>query len=103
MRWSDNSLLCTLTVDHEGLPTGNEVYDGCGKSIWQEWSSTPVCSPANGNVTSCLGVYLHLVNSAPAEKTTLVEYPPASTFMQVNLAKPGFLVEIDVIGVVSRK
>jgi 2-iminobutanoate/2-iminopropanoate deaminase len=33
----------------------------------------------------------------------LVENPPASTFMQVNLAKPGFLVEIDVIGVISRR
>lgn len=33
----------------------------------------------------------------------LVENPPASTFMQVNLAKLGFLVEIDVIGVVSRE
>lgn len=33
----------------------------------------------------------------------LVEYPPASTFMQVNLAKPEFLVEIDAIGVVSRQ
>jgi len=32
----------------------------------------------------------------------LVEDPPASTFMQVNLAKPGFLVEIDVVGVISR-
>ena len=34
----------------------------------------------------------------------LVEYPPASTFLQVaSLAKPEFLVEIDVIGVVSRE
>ena len=32
----------------------------------------------------------------------LVEEPPASTFMVVGLAKPEFLVEIDVIGVVSR-
>lgn len=32
----------------------------------------------------------------------LVEEPPASTFLQVNLAKPEFLVEIDVIGVISR-
>ncbi len=33
----------------------------------------------------------------------LVEYPPASTFLQVaSLAKPEFLVEVDVIGVVSR-
>ena len=34
----------------------------------------------------------------------LVDNPPASTFMQVaSLAKPQFLVEIDVIGVISRK
>ena len=33
----------------------------------------------------------------------LVEYPPASTFMQVGLARPKFLFEIDVIGVISRE
>jgi 2-iminobutanoate/2-iminopropanoate deaminase len=33
----------------------------------------------------------------------LVEEPPASTFMEVGLAKPEFLVEIDVVGVVSRE
>lgn len=32
----------------------------------------------------------------------LVEEPPASTFMVVGLAKPEFLVEIDVVGVVER-
>ena len=34
----------------------------------------------------------------------LVDNPPASTFMQVaSLAKPEFLVEIDVVGVISRE
>jgi 2-iminobutanoate/2-iminopropanoate deaminase len=33
----------------------------------------------------------------------LVDDPPASTFMEVNLAWPGFLIEIDVVGVVSRE
>ncbi len=32
----------------------------------------------------------------------LVDDPPASTFMVVDLAKPDFLVEIDVVGVISR-
>jgi 2-iminobutanoate/2-iminopropanoate deaminase len=32
----------------------------------------------------------------------LVKDPPASTFMEVGLAQPRFLVEIDVVGVVSR-
>jgi 2-iminobutanoate/2-iminopropanoate deaminase len=33
----------------------------------------------------------------------LVENPPASTFMEVGLALPGFLFEMDVVGVVSRE
>jgi 2-iminobutanoate/2-iminopropanoate deaminase len=34
----------------------------------------------------------------------LVDFPPASTFLQVaSLAKPEFLVEIDVTGVISRE
>ena len=32
----------------------------------------------------------------------LVEDPPASTFLECNLAHPGLQVEIDVVGVVSR-
>lgn len=32
----------------------------------------------------------------------LVEDPPASTVMVVELAKPEFLIEIDVVGVISR-
>ena len=33
----------------------------------------------------------------------LVEDPPASTFMVVGLGKPEYLIEIDVVGVVSRQ
>jgi 2-iminobutanoate/2-iminopropanoate deaminase len=32
----------------------------------------------------------------------LVDDPPASTFMEVGLAKPEFLIEIDVVGVITR-
>jgi enamine deaminase RidA (YjgF/YER057c/UK114 family) len=33
-----------------------------------------------------------------------VENPPASTFLQVvSLAKPEFLIEIEVVGVISRE
>lgn len=44
------------------------------------------------------------VNLNQKHAPLLVEQPPASTFMQVaSLAKPEFLVEIDVIAVVSRE
>jgi hypothetical protein len=84
LRWSNNSLLCTLQVDHEGLPTGNEVFDSCGKAVWEEWSTTPICNPQNGDVTTCTGVYLYLVNNAPAEKMTLVDYPPPVVWLSIS-------------------
>jgi 2-iminobutanoate/2-iminopropanoate deaminase len=65
------------------------------------------------NVIKTLMLLKHLEDYPRMRKTELeyyqkyapflVENPPASTFMQVNLAQPGFLVEIDVIGVVSRE
>ena len=33
----------------------------------------------------------------------LVENPPASTIMGVNLGKPEYLIEIEVVGVISRE
>lgn len=64
------------------------------------------------NIVKTLMLLKHLEDYPRMRKTELeyyqkhapllVENPPASTFMQVNLAKPEFLVEIDVIGVISR-
>jgi len=64
------------------------------------------------NVIKTLMLLKHLEDYPRMRKTELeyyqkhapmlVEDPPASTFMVVDLAKPGFLVEIDVVGVVSR-
>ena len=64
------------------------------------------------NVIKTLMMLKHLEDYPKMRKTELeyyqkyapmlVEDPPASTFMQVGLAKPEFLVEIDVVGVVSR-
>jgi 2-iminobutanoate/2-iminopropanoate deaminase len=64
------------------------------------------------NVIKTLMLLKHLEDYPRMRKTELeyyqkhapmlVEDPPASTFMVVELAKPGFLVEIDVVGVVSR-
>ena len=65
------------------------------------------------NVVEALLLVTNLENYPRMRKTELeyfqkyapflAENPPASTFVQIpSLAKPGFLVEIDVIGVISR-
>jgi 2-iminobutanoate/2-iminopropanoate deaminase len=66
------------------------------------------------NVVRTLMLLKHLEDYPRMRKTELeyyqkhapflVDNPPASTFMQVvSLGKPEFLVEIDVIGVISRE
>jgi hypothetical protein len=78
--WSGNLPACTVTVDHEGLPTPAEIFDDCGKTIYTQWSTTPACSLADekGNdPRQCSGFYLHLVNSTPSEKTVEVDLPLA--------------------------
>ena len=41
VRWSDNSIACQFTLDHEGAPTENEIQKICGDHILNEWLSTP--------------------------------------------------------------
>ena len=43
IRWSDNFPLCQVFADHEGLPTGNEIYTDCGEDIYNIWAGTPPC------------------------------------------------------------
>ena len=84
--WSGNLPVCTVTVDHEGLPTHAEIYDDCGKAIYTQWSTTPACtlSDEKGNdPRQCPGFYLHLVNNAPSEKTVEVELPLAEAKISV--------------------
>jgi len=85
--WSGNLPVCTLHIDHEGLPTHDEIYDQCGKSIYTQWSSTPACSSAGEKGTEprqCPGQYLHLAGYQPSEKTVQVDLPLSEA--RINLA-----------------
>ncbi len=95
VRWSDNQLLCTVRTDHETWPTGSEIYASCGKTVYAEWVNTTGCSlPAGGDLSSCPGVYLHLVNVDNAEKNILVDLPDAQVWLSLgkcNSANTGSL------------
>ena len=43
MTWLDNQVLCQIFVDHEGLPTQEEVLRDCGEEIGNRWPNTPPC------------------------------------------------------------
>jgi hypothetical protein len=69
--WEDNSVACELYIDHEGLPTYNEIYKACGEELYQSWAFTKPCDPSS----DCEGYYLHFVASAPARRTVGISLP----------------------------
>ena len=73
IRWVDNLILCTVYADQEGLPTGDNIFDSCGKDIYETWKET---APCTRDAKDCAGVYLHLISQEPAERTIIIEYPP---------------------------
>jgi hypothetical protein len=80
IRWSDNFIYCTVFTDHEGLPSGDDIYDSCGKTIYSLWAATPPCT---SDAAECAGTYLHLVSKEQAEKTIQVDLPPAEVFLSL--------------------
>lgn len=79
-RWADNQIECVINTDHDNLPTHNEVFAYCGRSLYDEWVGTPLCPQAEaGEPTDvCRGLYLFLASKQPLEKTILIELPRPS-------------------------
>jgi hypothetical protein len=85
LRWSDNETVCTLTIDHEGLPTAEDVAHLCSSAVYTEWINTPACTLDENNATTdtCVGLYLMRIYDQPAEKTVVVELPPAQAYLSL--------------------
>jgi hypothetical protein len=90
MYWADNRIICQMNTDHEGWPTGEEIYASCGPSVHSEWLRTPACQQLEqgGDTTLCAGVYLFLIGNQPAEKTILVDLPPIQVWMTLSGCTP---------------
>jgi len=89
-RWSDNRWLCQVLIDHEGLPSGEEIYAACGSAVYAEWKTTPACKAVEneGDTSICVGVYLHLIGSEPAEKTIMVDLPAPKVWVELSGCMP---------------
>jgi hypothetical protein len=80
VNWGNNSVPCELYIDHEGLPTYDEVYKSCGNDLYNSWVSTKPCN----NSGNCEGYYLYYVNSAPASRTVGVSLPPVQVWLSLK-------------------
>jgi hypothetical protein len=72
--WAYPQPVCILYIDHEGLPTPNEIYTQCGKKIYSQWITTPACTEEE-DPRFCTGLYFYLAGYEPAEKSVVVDLP----------------------------
>jgi len=90
--WEDNSVLCHVFIDHEGLPSSEEVYDNCGSSIQIIWESTPPCASIikdnNSDPKFCTGVYLVFIASQPKQKDVVIDLPPSKAYISLEGCTP---------------
>ncbi|MBP1693663.1 MAG: uncharacterized protein H6Q37_1546, partial [Chloroflexi bacterium] len=91
IQWQDNQILCRILVDHSGLPTPDEVLKYCGGVYYQVWLNTPPCPQAadpKKNITNCVGLYLHLVSTRPAQREVTVDLPPPTVLLTLDGCTP---------------
>lgn len=86
IRWYDNKPLCSVTIDHDGWPTGVEIRQACGKDVYTLWINTPPCTSQPNEEFSpkqCAGAYLFLAGSEPAQKEIEVDLPTPKAWISL--------------------
>ena len=84
--WSDNTVVCAITIDHEGKPTNTDVLNDCGAAIYDKWLHTPVCtgSETGAELQACKGMYLHNTGSQPVSKEMEIDLAPAVIWVEIS-------------------
>jgi len=91
MAWETNQLLCIILVDHDGLPTAEEVLNACGELNYDLWLNTPPCTlnpEKKQSVNECEGVYLHRVSFQEKQRDVIVELPLPSVWVNLSGCTP---------------
>ena len=84
--FKDSSLACEIVIDHDGLPTVNDVYTECGQDIADEWFNQELCT--EGKARNCEGYYFYLVSAVPAQRVVAVELPEAKAWVNLDDCTP---------------
>lgn len=91
IRWSDNQIQCRILVDHEGLPTYDEVLKSCGATYAEDWLDTPACKQiirGNPDIAACTGVYLQLIGSRQTEREVVITLPVPQVWVTLEECAP---------------
>jgi hypothetical protein len=87
--WDDNDVACEIVVEHEGVPDANEVYNACGKTVFDEWiKASQPCTDEQLQADNCKGYYFQLVSAQPAQKQIGVALPPPQVWILLEDCVP---------------
>lgn len=92
--WKYQKSVCTLIVDHEGVPLPWEVYRDCGEDIYEDWIVQAPCVAKNKR--KCAGYYISSSDSYLEEKEVPLELEPASAWISLEDCEPVASVSTNV-------
>lgn len=88
LRWTNSQIVCRVFIDHEGLPTPNDIYYDCSDSVYDAWVATKPCDSSLPEL--CSGLYLFYVGSTATQSTIPIELPPAEVYISLTGCNPTY-------------
>lgn len=85
-RFDDSSIVCEITIEHDGQPTLDDLYTDCGKKITDEWIKQDPCTEAKTHW--CDGYYIYQIDAVASQKEVAVELPPATAWVSLEGCSP---------------
>jgi hypothetical protein len=89
IRYSNNQIACSFAVEHEGLPTSDDINALCDSKTYTEWLTSAPCEI--GQVESynqCPGFYLQQLDSSNGERQIEIELPLPTVLVSIANCNP---------------
>jgi hypothetical protein len=81
--WDDNSVVCSIVVDHEGLPTLGDIFQDCDQDVYFDYQEQPPCYGA-ARPRTCEGYYIYLVDTQQSQREITVKLPPPVVWLSLE-------------------
>ncbi len=85
--WDNNTVECSLVIDHEGQPTLDDVYQNCDANVASDFAEQPPCYGA-ARKQRCEGDYLYLVDTQPSQREITVTLPAPQVSISLEGCDP---------------
>lgn len=94
VNWKDRAEVCSIIIDHDGMPLPEEVYRDCGTIIYSNWMSQPLCNL--NNAANCEGYFAGLSTTRPKQKEIAMQLPAASAWITLEDCEPVFSTSTNI-------